>query len=92
MLRLDQKCVTMVTVHRPQPGFFHQARQKDVLRILEFVGSEAIYGVQRIELSRASDARPSWLLTPGRGCAQAGALLFQQPLACSSFSEMWRMG
>jgi len=62
VLRLDQKCVTMVTVHRPQPGFFHQARQKDVLRILEFVGSEAIYGVQRIELSRASDARPSWLL------------------------------
>jgi len=62
VLRLDQKCVTMVTVHRPQPGFFHPARQKDVLRILEFVGSEAIYGVQRIELSRASDARPSWLL------------------------------
>ena len=35
---------------------------------------------------------PAHTLAPALIAKKAEALLFQQPLACSSFSEMWRMG
>lgn len=67
-----------VTVQRPQPGFFHPAGRADVLSVLEFVGPEAIYGVQHIELSRVPNTGVSALLMLGRLVVPGRIMLYEQ--------------
>ena len=74
-----------ITVHRPQPGFFHPAKRSDVLRILEFGGPEAIYGIQRIEFSRTSDNGGLLHSMMGRLDVPGRIILYEQP------NSPWRL-
>ena len=68
-----------VTVQRPQPGFFHPAGRTDVLRVLDFVGPEAIYGVRHIELSRTSNLEGATIPTFGQLVVPGRIILYEQP-------------
>ena len=77
--RLDQ-LQPRITIHRPRPGFLHPAKRSDVFRVLEFVGPEAIYGVQRIEFSRATDGDGPAHVMMGRFEAPGMITLYEQPI------------
>ena len=68
-------------VLRPaRPHFHHPAGRGDVLRILDLVGAEAIYGVRSIELSHAAAREASLVPLFGRLCIPGRILLYEQPL------------
>ena len=59
-----------IILQPPRSGFFHPAGPSDVLTILEFIGPEAVYGLQSIEFLRATETRRLYSLgqleIPGR--------------------------
>ncbi len=73
---------------RPRPGFHHPAGRKDVLRILEWIGPEATYGVRSVELCHGPAMNRTGLPCFGRLCVPGRILLYELPISPWRLSGM----
>jgi hypothetical protein len=68
----DSRIRPRIIIQSPRPGYIHPFGKADILRILDFIGAEALYGLRSIELrqQRATTAcgLPPFgqLIVPGR--------------------------
>lgn len=69
-----------IIVCRPRDGFFHPAARSAVMRVLESIGVEAIYGLRAIEMCHALPAGRDVLPRFGRLCVPGRIVLYEQPL------------
>ena len=73
-------CGTRIFWQQPRPGFHYPLSQRDVLELLESVGSLVVYGLHSIEFTRCGTRERKVSLTFGRYEALGRIFLFEQPL------------
>ena len=78
--RASQPPVLKVVWRKPHPGFHHPAGKQDILKLLNAVGSVAIYGLRSVELIRAP-AASSGVPPFGRYVVPGRIVLYEQPLS-----------
>jgi hypothetical protein len=76
----EEKVKPRISVRQPKPGFFNPASKEDITQLLEFVGPEAMYGLQKIEYVSASNIEATVFPPFGRLKVPGCIVLYQQPL------------
>jgi len=71
---------TRITIRRPRPGYVHPLEKVDLLRILNFVGAEAVYGLRSIALARQPDTSSPGLPLFGRLIVPGQIKIYEQPI------------
>lgn len=74
-----------IIIKRPRRGYLHPLEKSDVLRILDFAGAEAIYGLRSIELVRQPAITAPGFPLFGRLIVPGRIKLYEQP------SPPWRL-
>lgn len=69
-----------VVIQRPRPGYIHSLGKADVLRILDFVGAEAVYGLRSIELTQQPATKASGLPPFGQLVVPGRIKVYEQPI------------
>jgi hypothetical protein len=69
-----------IFVRRPRPGFLHPVSPAEVLRLLRFVGAEAIYGLSEVGLVQAPDTPAHGQPPLGRALMPGRIVLYEQPV------------
>ena len=69
-----------IVVRSPRPGYIHALRKADVLRILDFVGAEATYGLRSIELTQQPDTTAPSLPSFGQLIVPGRIKVYEQPI------------
>ena len=78
--RHEEKVKPRIIIRQPKPGFLNPASKEDITRLLEFVGPEATYGLQRIEYVLAPSMEATVFPPLGRLKVPGCIVLYQQPI------------